>query len=625
MENVLNLDNINFAPNNIREYYFDGNEDFKGFVSAIDKKLKYFFIITENDINLIENISETGAFFCSFLFGYTDEGKCKYLCSYKYFYLKNKLYKYNKNILSSFEKETYVLDTGNYIVKYTVKNKTVEKSNSFFNDTLQEKDVLEELNDENYEFIEKQKLLSYEITDHYIIIVKKKINGEVFKKKHVESFTLENKINILKQIVQQLSILEKHGYIYNDLRSSNFMIEDKSKNVYLIDLGSITKSAKSKRKYTEISRGSCFNVLDCILIIVYNLFNLSNDFFNTNSYASNKKYKLYSPNNYDDSVKDLVVELVNKNRTFSEINDYINTVQIKNGEVKCEHSEEEQIDLDFIEKIRFLFKDEITSVVDIQCASYLDIQYCAILKNKDIMYIGTNTDEHIVKENRQKMRYSKKNMFVTLDPISEPIPKTDLIVCYNYLKTISCEDIWLLLENIMDSDSKYLAIDYFYNQSQRLTEKPFYLPPPMFFVLANENSIMLAVYEISVIEMFLSPCIDTKLRTEIMRYFNKDLDKIYNAFCMYENGKKLFLDVMLDKDVDYDKYYYAENYKKIIDENNLFDKYVHLLIIKDGYSRENVERIRKESRYGYLINDKNFKFVSTILADCIYFRYKKYN
>lgn len=611
----------------IIEYSLSENDDFNDFVKKIDNKLDYFVIKTSENIDLIEKLDEKDSFFSNFLIE-KKEKENKYLCSYKYYLLNNKLYKYDSFIINSDSKKTFILENAKYIIKYTLKYKDGE-INSFFNETKIEKKILEKLENNNYDFVEKQKLISSEETENYILIVKSKINGKTLKKNDIRNLKKEDKLKIITELAKQLSILESYGYVYTDLRIENFMVDDDC-NAYLIDLGSVSYNDKNK-KYYNITRCNTFNVIDNFLLLIYNFFNLRNNFISVTKYNTNTKNKLYCINNYELFSRGLVITLMNNKLIYSDIYNILSNLNIKNYKMHSKNNnilnvqnfkkliknKEYFIDKkeEYIDKIKILFKEEINSVLEIQCGNYSQMKNFNIKDN----YIGVNIDNDIIEENKQRFRYDKNKLFIQLDPINEPLPKTDLLFCNNILQYLPIDYIWLLLENFRDSEAKYLAINYCYNKIKTLSEEPFYLPLPVCIVPTENRKLDIAIYDINKIKFFMSKCFDTKLRKELVFHFDNVLNKVYETFMKYDNGKNLLFEAFKDEEVDYDKYYYNDNYKKIVDDG-IFDEYIDLLIVKNSKAQE-VERLQKEAPYGNLITEENIKEVKNILIDYFNFKY----
>jgi hypothetical protein len=632
-EGELDLGNIKISNENIKEYYYDSDSGgFVKFVNSIDKTLDYFYVVADEEIDLLKEIENNKhLFMCIFLVN-TEVDKNKYLCSYSYFLLKNRLYKFDKKILHSASKMTFVLDAGDYIVKCVKKRHTNGTSVSFFREAEKEKNILEKLVAKGYDFAEQQKVVSYEITDNYIVVVRKKIqNARTFKIKQINKLNFDNKIKILKQVLEQLTVLEslEAGYVYNDLRFQNFLIDDEY-NVYLIDLGSVYSNANKKR-YVNITRVNTFNVIDSLLIVIYNLFNFKNNFFSSNHYVCGVKKEIYCANNYQLGVRELITYIVKEERTFGDVYNFMKNLITEKAmydkkideKVNKSFENVEYVSINCIEKITHIFGEKIKSILEIQCGTYSDIQEYKIIKDSNIKYIGTNVNDEVTRENRQRLKNNQNNIFMTLDPINEPLPNVDLVVCSNILKHLSIEYIWLLFENIKNSRAKYLVIDYYYDEVKKLTEEPFYFSSPLFFIPTDDEK-MIAVYDIKNIEFLMSMCLDPKLRVELVTHFEKDLNEIYTVFSKYNDGINLFRDVMRHETTDYDNYYYADNYKRIV-SGSIHNKYLNLLAVKWCLS-QNIDYVKNGgASYGHLINKENCSLIKSVLIDYIDYKYELVN
>lgn len=641
----MELKFLNLEEAKSAEFIFEDNNETKleSFVKNIKKDdLDYFYIIVNNGIKFSEYVKTNKLNFCNILVESSKE-KSKYFCSYKYFLLNNKLYKYDKYLPKCSDKNSYILYADNYIIKYT------GKGGGFLEDSKKELKLIDKLYDK-YDFIRLQEILEKEINDNYAISIKRKINGKVLDKNMLNKLTVEQKIKILKQLAEQLYLLELNEYIYNDLHANNFMIDD-DYNCILIDLGSVFDVEEKYNNYKKLTRNNSFNVAETFLVIIYELFNNNDEFYCGTVYDSNIRNKIYDANNYEIDIRRLVLDFKNiydkyDKNIFEQINNLMKIISVKNNKIyynnkylsykkvikeKINKKGKRMESSKYYQVLEEYFAGKISSILDLQCDIHEEIKKVGLLNDNNVNYIGININDKIISENRIKFKNDKNKIFMVLDPINDPLPKADLIISGNFIKKLNNNEIWSLLGNIRESQAKYFVFPYSHagldeinknSKSINLSFEPFVLPAPECLLPTKNLDESLAVYNIEKVSFFMS-WVDEKtlnLRKEIVKYFDKDLEIIFEVFKKQENGKKLFIDAFKN-DIDYDKYYYNEPYKSIVDKNNIFTKYINLMIVKKN-SKDEIERLRKESTYGFLINGENFYYAKTIFVDYFCFKYR---
>jgi SAM-dependent methyltransferase len=131
-------------------------------------------------------------------------------------------------------------------------------------------------------------------------------------------------------------------------------------------------------------------------------------------------------------------------------------------------------------------KYRINSILDIPCG---DFYWMKELDKSSIDYIGADIVDEIISTNLEK--YSGHGRFMVLDICSSPLPEADLILCRDCLVHLSYAKIIKALENISESEIKYLLMTHFpecrcnFNtvtgswRPLNFTKKPFTFPEPL--------------------------------------------------------------------------------------------------------------------------------------------------
>ena len=122
-------------------------------------------------------------------------------------------------------------------------------------------------------------------------------------------------------------------------------------------------------------------------------------------------------------------------------------------------------------------KFNIKTVLDLPCGDFNWMKYVNL---NDVNYLGIDIVEELITNNINM--YSKKNIhFKTKNLIIDSIPKCDLIINRDCLVHFSFIDIYKSLQNIKQSQSKFLLTTTFPN----LDIIPFNFPEPKLVI--NEN------------------------------------------------------------------------------------------------------------------------------------------
>lgn len=612
---------------------------------------KYDYIMVESDVDLIRYINEKNISICVI-----NLEENKYFCSDKYCLVNYMMYRYNNLSLLTHDYDkkisySFIANDDKYFIKYHQKDDLC-----FFEDSIKEIYLLKEFKDSNIDFINKQKIYDYKITDRYSICARKFIDGNPLEKDFIKNLKFDEKIKIITEIFKQLNFLEKNGYLYSDMICANIMI--KNKNPILIDLGSYYEKNDNYQLY-NFSRLGAYNLLDLIIILIYNLFNVKNDFIQDPIFSLEVLYKIREKSNYEPEIIDFFEYLkrlkYSDNCTYSKIYNMSNknSIFLKNKnsyEIRVnELHKNNNLNLyqrkQYLDNIYDFIGNKINSIIDIQCGRKENIESSDILRNSSTKYIGIDFNKEIILENRKYFGNDKNKIFINMNAVFEPLPKADLVICDNLLEYLCISDIWTLLENIRDSQPKYVVFtnyhsklgkyqinsdinqDYkdFYKISRaiNLNVAPFYFPTPTCLFPTDSINKTMAFYSLEDIFFFMDyhDKETSYLRSKIFSYLEHDFNKISNIFSKYENGYNLLKAALMADSIDWDKFYYNKIYKDIIDNNDIFIEYVDLLLI---IFVDNLQRLIKDrpERYSELLNANNFQKASIIAKDYIFWRYK---
>lgn len=147
-----------------------------------------------------------------------------------------------------------------------------------------------------------------------------------------------------------------------------------------------------------------------------------------------------------------------------------------------------------IQKLPQLFRDlEIKNILDLPCG---DFHWMKQVDLGTIHYTGADLLPQIILENT-RLHQCDNVSFQTLNLIQDPLPQADLILCRDCLVHFSFQDARAALENICQSQSKYLLTTTFTTRTRNrdittgqwypihLQMAPFDFPPPL--VVINEG------------------------------------------------------------------------------------------------------------------------------------------
>ncbi len=115
-----------------------------------------------------------------------------------------------------------------------------------------------------------------------------------------------------------------------------------------------------------------------------------------------------------------------------------------------------------IKKIDGLIDDlKIQSILDLPCGDY---KWMKSVKKDGITYIGGDIVDDLI-DNNNKTYKGENIRFEVINLISDPLPKSDIIICRDCLVHLSYADIFAALHNIKSSGCKYLLTTSFINHN----------------------------------------------------------------------------------------------------------------------------------------------------------------
>ncbi len=107
-------------------------------------------------------------------------------------------------------------------------------------------------------------------------------------------------------------------------------------------------------------------------------------------------------------------------------------------------------------KLKKIIKEyKIKSIFDAPCGDCNWIM--GIIRNSSIKYIGADIVDEIIKKNKKKFNY-KNTFFYQKDIRKKNLLNTDLFICRDFMFHLSFQDIYIFLNNLKKSKSKYLLI-----------------------------------------------------------------------------------------------------------------------------------------------------------------------
>ena len=136
----------------------------------------------------------------------------------------------------------------------------------------------------------------------------------------------------------------------------------------------------------------------------------------------------------------------------------------------------------------------IMSILDLPCGDFNWMQKVDLSK---IDYVGADIVEELINKNIRQYKEKANLKFKVINLITDPLPKTDIIIIRDCLVHLSYEDIYSAIKNIKSSGAKYLLTTTFTNYNMNhdivtgdwrplnLQKKPFNFSSPILVI--NEN------------------------------------------------------------------------------------------------------------------------------------------
>lgn len=285
---------------------------------------KYDFIIVNTNINITSNQKP----FCSILLNARDNFR-QYFCSKKYFLCNNKIFSFD------------VIYIGNHFYGFTCYNKKYifkyEEGNVKKSEVENEIKILSDKTLQNYNFIKKQQIIYYERTNNYSLLLRKTIKGSILSKKILQSIELRLRAKILLILLEQLSVLELHKYLYCDLKLKNILFDNINNDINIIDIGSyLNFDYLVNKKFLNNN-----NLLICLLTIIYNFFNTRTEIIHNTSVNLNflkdtfnydintryfiKRFFIFIENNYNKITYTMIYNFFKQNEMIGN-----NVLDVKN-------------------------------------------------------------------------------------------------------------------------------------------------------------------------------------------------------------------------------------------------------------------------------------------------------
>lgn len=190
---------------------------------------------------------------------------------------------------------------------------------------------------QNYNFIKKQQIIYYERTNNYSLLLRKTIKGSILSKKILQSIELRLRAKILLILLEQLSVLELHKYLYCDLELKNILFDNINNDINIIDIGSyLNFDYLVNKKFLNNN-----NLLICLLTIIYNFFNTRTEIIHNTSVNLNflkdtfnydintryfiKRFFIFIENNYNKITYTMIYNFFKQNEMIGN-----NVLDVKN-------------------------------------------------------------------------------------------------------------------------------------------------------------------------------------------------------------------------------------------------------------------------------------------------------
>lgn len=628
-ENIKNLANSIFV-----EYVENDPDKVIDILKTLDN---YDYVNIETTFDLLDHINKKNKNIC--VINLPDN---RYFCSSSYCLIKDKLHKYDKISLTThyhndFVSYSFVATNKDFFIKFC---SSINMS-SFYKETIKEIEFLNKYADCGIDFITRQKIYDYYISSEYTISARRLINGDFISREMIAKIDNDKKLFILEEVIKQLVFLENKGIIYNDIGCQNIMFDNV--NVTLVDLGSQQKCSDKIEYLYDLGRLGAFSIYDSTIIFIYNLFNIFNDYIHRIIFSQKIIDKITNIYNYNQNVAGLVTEILRlkyKNSCgFSEILDIIEGFRKKKYKINRINMKKVAIqnmdNISYLDTICNIKKQEIHSVIDICYFRGNNFKNSIQPKNKAIKYLQICQNSDIVTENRLYFNGDQNKIFMSLDIFREPLPNADVICCIGLFENLTNDQIWMVLENIKHSGSRYFAVSHYFNSDKNsknskksvnkmnkyvnLTESPFNFPSPNFLIPTTMSNNYIAVYNLKDVEFFMKyhDNFTSNIRLNLYKYLKNNLEKLTNAFLKQDGGLELLEKALLASSLDWDDFYYDKKYKDMVDNNDIFTEYVDLLLL---IYKSDMKRLKNDNKNEYffeMLNTDNYAQFSLITREFV--------
>lgn len=628
-ENIKNLANSTFVK------YVENDPD--KVIDILKTLDNYDYVNVETTFDLLDYINKKNKNIC--VINLSDN---RYFCSSNYCLVKDKLYKYDKINLTTHYYDnlvsySFMATNEDFFIKFC----SSINMPSFYEETVREIEFLNKYADCGIDFIARQRVYDYYISDKYAISARKLIKGDFLSREMIAKIDNDKKLFILEEVIKQLVFLENKGIIYNDVGCANVMFDNA--NVTLVDLGSQQECSDKIKYLYDLGRLSAFSIYDSIIIFIYNLFNIFDDYIYEVIFSQKIMDKITNIYNYNQSVAGLATEILRlkyKNScSFSEILDIIESFRKKKNKINHINMKKVAIqntdNMSYLDTICNIKKQEIHSVIDICYFRSNNFKNNIQLKNKAIKYLQICQNSDIVAENRLYFNGDQNKIFMNLDIFREPLPNSDIVCCIGLFENLTNDQIWMVLENIKHSGSRYFAVNHYFNSDKNsknskksvnkmnkyvnLAEPPFNFPPPNFLIPTTINYNYIAVYNLKDVEFFMKyhDNFMSNIRLNLYKYLKNNLEKLTNAFSKQDGGLELLKKVLLASSLDWDDFYYDKKYKDIVDNNDIFTEYVDLLLLIYKNDMERFKNDNKNECFFEMLNTDNYAQFSLITREFV--------
>lgn len=98
----------------------------------------------------------------------------------------------------------------------------------------------------------------------------------------------------------------------------------------------------------------------------------------------------------------------------------------------------------------------LKSILDLPCRSFSEVSNA--FPQNSVSYTGANSSLEIIEHNIQKFGTTTKRNFECCDPLTQPVPTADLVICRDYLSDLSQQEALIVINNFRRAGVKYLFV-----------------------------------------------------------------------------------------------------------------------------------------------------------------------